>query len=102
MPHGIGTYGSKRGRPPKKKAGGGSFKAAPPKGRDHIPKPEHRRTDTRRKPNGESFHRRRFGNASPRPVNSRITALSLELCFQQMGRDCLAPPEILLSYSKFS
>ena len=29
MPHGIGTYGSKRGRPPKKKAGGGSFKAVP-------------------------------------------------------------------------
>ena len=26
MPHGIGTYGSKRGRPPKKKAGGGKVK----------------------------------------------------------------------------
>ena len=25
MPHGIGTYGSKRGRPPKKKAGGGNI-----------------------------------------------------------------------------
>ena len=29
MPQGIGTYGSKRGRPPEKKAGGGSFKAVP-------------------------------------------------------------------------
>ena len=29
MPQGIGTYGSKRGRPPKKKAGGGSLKAVP-------------------------------------------------------------------------
>jgi len=26
MPHGIGTYGSKRGRPPEKKAGGGKVK----------------------------------------------------------------------------
>ena len=25
MPHGIGTYGSKRGRPPEKKAGGGNI-----------------------------------------------------------------------------
>ena len=29
MPQGMGTYGSKRGRPPEKKAGGGSFKAVP-------------------------------------------------------------------------
>jgi len=29
MPQGMGTYGSKVGRPPKKKAHGGSLKAAP-------------------------------------------------------------------------
>jgi len=29
MPQGAGTYGSKKGRPPKKKMGGGSMKPVP-------------------------------------------------------------------------
>lgn len=40
MPQGIGTYGSKRGRPPKKKMGGGSMKPVPSgnKGLSKLPK----------------------------------------------------------------